>query len=88
MDDQAPIRLKLNIAAFRAIAAAVTDAEIGGEVPSVTISQVTPDVQLMAGAVAVELTVLQRGRSKRLETWIRRRRRPCRRPPRGPARRA
>jgi hypothetical protein len=70
MDDQAPIRLKLNIAAFRAIAAAVTDAEIGGEVPSVTISQVRPDVQLMAGAVAVELTVLQRGRSKRLETWI------------------
>jgi hypothetical protein len=70
MDDEAPIRLKLGIAAFRAIAAAVTEAEIGGEVPSVTISQVRPDVQLMADAVAVELTVLQGGRSKRLETWI------------------
>jgi hypothetical protein len=71
MDDQAPIRLKLGIAAFRAIAAAVTEAEIGGEVPSVTICQVRPEVQLMADAVAVELTVLLGGgRSKRLETWI------------------
>ena len=39
MDDQAPVRLTIGIAAFRAIAAAVTEAEIGGEVPSVTISQ-------------------------------------------------
>ena len=56
MDDQAPTGLKLNIAAFRAIAAAVTEAEIGGEVAAVTITAVKPDLQLMADAVAVELT--------------------------------
>jgi hypothetical protein len=71
MDDLAPVRLRLNIAAFRAIAAAVTEAEIGGQVPSVTISQVKPDLQLMAGAVAVELTIVGgTGRSTRRETWI------------------
>jgi hypothetical protein len=57
MDDEAPIRLTLGIAAFRAIAAAVTEAEIGGEVPTVTISQLTPDLQLMEDAVAVEFTI-------------------------------
>ena len=42
MDDHAPVRLTIGIAAFRAIAAAVTEAEIGGAVPSVTISQLGP----------------------------------------------
>ena len=71
MTDEAPTRLKLNIAAFRAIAAAVTEAEIGGEVASVTISSVKPDLQLMADAVAVELTIADGERGKdRLETWI------------------
>jgi hypothetical protein len=71
MDDQAPIRLELSIAAFRAIAAAVTEAQIGGEVPSVTITQVRPDLELMADAVAVELTIAGgKGGKDRLETWI------------------
>lgn len=69
MDDQAPVRLTIGIAAFRAIAAAVTEAEIGGEVPSVTISQLTPDLQLMEGAVGVELTIGE-GPDRRRETWI------------------
>jgi hypothetical protein len=69
--DEAPTRLRLSIAAFRAIAAAVTEAEIGGEVPSVTISQVKPHLQLMAGALGVELTIVDgKGRSSRRETWI------------------
>ena len=46
MDHDAPVRLTIGIAAFRAIAAAVTEAEIGGEVPSVTISQLRPDLEL------------------------------------------
>ena len=71
MDDEAPIKLELSIAAFRAIAAAVTEAEIGGEVASVTITQVRPDLQLMADAVAVELTIAGgKGGKDRLETWI------------------
>jgi hypothetical protein len=69
MDDQAPVRLTLDIAAFRAIAAAVTEAEIGGDVPSVTISQVRPDLQLMEEAVGVELTVGD-GPDRRRQTWI------------------
>jgi hypothetical protein len=69
MDDQAPVRLTIGIAAFRAIAAAVTEAEIGGEVPSVTISQLTPDLQLMEGAVGVEL-IIGEGPDRRRETWI------------------
>ena len=56
MDDD-PATLTLSIAAFRAIAAAVTEAEIGGEVPTVTISQLRPDLQLMEDAVGVELTI-------------------------------
>ena len=87
MTDEAPTRLKLNIAAFRAIAAAVTEAEIGGEVASVTISSVKPDLQLMADAVAVELTSSDgKGGERSSSDLDRRRRRPCRRPPRGPAR--
>jgi hypothetical protein len=71
MHDQAPTRLELGIEALRAIAAAVTDAEIGGEVRAVTITQVRPDLQLMAGAVGVELTIVQgAGESDRLQTWI------------------
>jgi hypothetical protein len=71
MDDDAPTRLTLGIAAFRAIAAAVTEAEIGGDVPSVTISEVKPDLQLMQGAIAVELTVPDaKGGKHRSETWI------------------
>jgi hypothetical protein len=69
MDDQAPVRLTIGIAAFRAIAAAVTEAEIGGEVPSVTISQLTPDLQLMEGAVGVEL-IIGEGPDRRRQTWI------------------
>jgi len=71
MDDEAPGRLELGIAAFRAIAAAVTEAEIGGDVASVAITQVRPDLQLMADAVAVELTIEGgEGGNDRLETWI------------------
>jgi hypothetical protein len=69
MDDEAPVRLTIGIAAFRAIAAAVTEAEIGGEVPAVTISQLTPDLQLMEGAVGVEM-VIGEGPDRRRETWI------------------
>jgi hypothetical protein len=69
MDDEAPVRLTIGIAAFRAIAAAVTEAEIGGEVPSVTISQLRPDLELMEDAVGIELTIGE-GRDRRRETWI------------------
>jgi hypothetical protein len=69
MDDDAPVRLTLGIAAFRAIAAAVTEAEIGGAVPSVTISQLRPDLELMEGAVGIELTIGE-GPERRRETWI------------------
>jgi hypothetical protein len=69
MDDQAPTRLTLSTAAFRAIASAVTEAGIGGEVPSVTISQFRPDLQLMEDAVGVELTIGD-GPDRRRETWI------------------
>jgi hypothetical protein len=69
MDDEAPVRLTIGIAAFRAIAAAVTEAEIGGAVPSVTISQLRPDLELMEGAVGVELTIGE-GPDRRRETWI------------------
>ena len=69
MDDEAPVRLTIGIAAFRAIAAAVTEAEIGGAVPSVTISQLRPDLGLMEGAVGVELTIGD-GPHRRRETWI------------------
>jgi hypothetical protein len=69
MDHEAPTRLTLNIAAFRAIAAAVTEAEIGGEVPKVTISQLTPDLQLIEGAVGVEL-IIGDGPDARRPTWI------------------
>ena len=71
MDDRAPTGLKLSIASFRAIAAAVTEAEIGGEVASVTITAVRPDLQLMKDAVAVELISSDgEGDSDRLQTWI------------------
>jgi hypothetical protein len=69
MNDQAPVKLTIGIAAFRAIAAAVTEAEIGGEVRAVTISQLTPDLQLMEGAVGVEL-VIGEGPDRRRRTWI------------------
>jgi hypothetical protein len=69
MDDEAPVRLTIGIAAFRAIAAAVTEAEIGGTVPWVTISQLQPDLELMEGAVGVELTIGE-GPGRRRETWI------------------
>jgi hypothetical protein len=69
MNDEAPVRLTIGIAAFRAIAAAVTEAQIGGEVPSVTISQLRPDLELMEGAVGVELTIGE-GPDRRRETWI------------------
>src|SRR3954464_11793823 len=69
MDDQAPVRLTIGIAAFRAISAAVTEAEIGGAVPSVTISQLRPDLELMEGAVGVELTIGE-GPDPRRQTWI------------------
>jgi hypothetical protein len=69
MDDDAPVRLTLGIAAFRAIAAAVTEAEIGGAVPSVTISQLRPDLELMEGALGIELTIGE-GPERRRETWI------------------
>jgi hypothetical protein len=68
MDDE-PATLTLSIAAFRAIAAAVTEAEIGGEVPNVTISQLRPDLQLMEDAVGVELTIGD-GPDRRRRTWI------------------
>jgi hypothetical protein len=69
MDDDVPTRLTLSIAAFQAIAAAVTEAEIGGDVPSITISRFRPDLQLMEDAVGVELTVGD-GPDRRRETWI------------------
>ena len=68
MDDERAT-LTLSIGAFRAIAAAVTEAEIGGEVPTVTISQVRPDLQLMEDAVGVELTIGD-GPGRRRLTWI------------------
>ena len=72
MDDEAPTRLKLDIAAFRAIAAAVTEAEIGGEVASVTITQLRPDLQLMAGRRRGRADDLgRRGRTATgSQTWI------------------
>jgi hypothetical protein len=71
MDDDAPIKLELDISAFRAIAAAVTEAEIGGDVASVTITQLRPDLQLMADAVGVELTISGgAGGKDRVATWI------------------
>src|SRR5436190_12030804 len=69
MNDEAPVRLTIGVGAFRAIAAAVTEAEIGGEVPSVTISQLRPDLELMEGAMGVELTIGE-GADRRRETWI------------------
>jgi hypothetical protein len=69
MDDDVPTRLTLSIAAFQAIAAAVTGAEIGGDVPSITISRFRPDLQLMEDAVGVELTIGD-GPDRRRETWI------------------
>jgi hypothetical protein len=69
MDHEAPTRLTLSVAAFRAIAAAVTEAEIGGEVPRVTISRLTPDLQLMEDAVGVEL-IIGDGPDARRQTWI------------------
>ena len=69
MNDEAPARLTIGIAAFRAIAAAVTEAEIGGAVPSVTISQLRPDLELMEDAVGVELTIGE-GPDRRRQTWI------------------
>jgi hypothetical protein len=69
MDDQAPVTLTIGIAAFRAISAAVTEAEIGGAVPSVTISQLRPDLELMEGAVGVELAIGE-GPDRRRQTWI------------------
>jgi hypothetical protein len=69
MDDHAPLRLTIGLAAFRAIASAVTQAEIGGEVSSVTLSQLTPDLQLMEGAIGVEV-VSGEGAGRRRATWI------------------
>src|SRR5436190_22430411 len=69
MNDEAPVRLTIGVGAFRAIAAAVTEAEIGGAVPSVTISQLRPDLERMEGAVGVELTIGQ-GPDRHRETWI------------------
>jgi hypothetical protein len=69
MNDDVPTRLTLSSAAFRAIAAAVTEAEIGGDVPSITISRFRPDLQLMEDAVGVELTIGD-GPDRRRETWI------------------
>src|SRR3954453_7324977 len=68
MDDQAPVRLTIGIAAFRAISAAVTEAEIGGAVPSVTISQLRPDLEPMLGAGAVVLRT-GGGPDRRRQTW-------------------
>jgi hypothetical protein len=68
MNDE-PAALTLSIAAFRAIAAAVTEAEIGGEVSTVTISRLRPDLQLMEDAVGVELTIGD-GPDRRRRTWI------------------
>jgi hypothetical protein len=71
MDDQAPTSLNLKIAAFRAIAAAVTEAEIGGDVGDVTISEIRPNLELMRDALAIEVTVGGgQGGGGRRETWI------------------
>jgi hypothetical protein len=69
MDDHAAVRLTIGAAAFRAIASAVSQAEIGGEVSSVTLSQLTPDLQLMEGAIGVEV-VSGEGAERRRGTWI------------------
>jgi hypothetical protein len=71
MNDHVPAVLTLKIEAFRAIAAAVTEAEIGGGVRSVRISEITPNIELMRDAVAVELAVSgEQAGSGRPETWI------------------
>jgi hypothetical protein len=69
MDDTAPLSLTIGMAAFRAIASAVMEAEIGGAVSSVTISQLMPDLQLMEGAIGVEV-VSDDGAGRRRATWI------------------
>jgi hypothetical protein len=69
MDDSAPLRLTIGTAAFRAIASAVMETEIGGDVSSVTLSQLRPDLQLMEGAIGVEV-VSGEGASRRRTTWI------------------
>ena len=68
--DDAPASLTLDIAVFHAVTSAVTEAEIGGEVQSVTISEIRPDLQLMGSAVAVELTVWAGAGESRPRTWI------------------
>ena len=71
MDDEAPTSLNLKIEAFRAIAAAVTEAEIGGGVGDVTISVIKPNLELMRDALAVEVTIGGgQGGGGRRETWI------------------
>jgi hypothetical protein len=71
MDDDAPVRLTLEIAAFRAIAGAVGEAEIRGDVQRVTLSEIKPNVELMRDALAVEVTHGDgQGGSGHRETWI------------------
>jgi hypothetical protein len=69
MDDSASLRLTIGAAAFRAIASAVAEAEIGGEVSSVTLSQLMPDMQLTEGAIGVEV-ISGEGVGRRRMTWI------------------
>jgi hypothetical protein len=72
MQHDEPASLKLTIAAFRAIREAVTEAEIGGELADVTISELRPELQMLAGALAVEVrhAATKRGQGGGLTTWI------------------
>jgi hypothetical protein len=68
MSDQSPVSLRLAIPAFRAIAAAVSEAEIAGDLETVTISELRPNLQQMADALAVEIE--HGGEDGARETWI------------------
>jgi hypothetical protein len=74
MDDakDVPRTLSIEIGAFRAIAEAVTEVSIAGEVQSVTISEMQPDLQLMRGALALEVIMSpdRDGRGWLRDTWI------------------
>jgi hypothetical protein len=72
MPHEEPASLKLTIAAFRAIREAVTEAEIGGDLADVTISELRPDLQMLPGALAVEVrhAVTKGGQGGGLTTWI------------------
>jgi hypothetical protein len=72
MDHEEPASLNLTIAAFRTSAEALAEAEIGGAVDSLRISELRPDLQTLRGALAVEvmLSVSEGGHGGGLKTWL------------------